>query len=237
MKQTSRIILVVLAIAAILFVRIGHVSAAQISEPEGSHVQKVEVTFTGVIEKMDQNQWVIDGNTIIIDPALAGSFKVGDTVKVEGFLQSDGTVSAKNVELPSGFDDKSNDSNNNSNASNSNDANANSNNNSNDNSVNDNTSVDNSNNSNSNGNTNDNSSVDNNSNSNTNGSVGDNSNQGQADDHGHDSNTNDNHGNDHNSNDSQSHDNNTNEDHGGSGNGNSNDSGSSNSNDDGSNHG
>ena len=87
MKPTPRFFLVLLAIAIVLFAGISQVSAAQISEPTGSSALKIEITYTGVIEKMDQNQWVVNGRIVTVDLAQAGSFQVGDSVKVEGLLQ------------------------------------------------------------------------------------------------------------------------------------------------------
>lgn len=65
-----------------------------------------QVVFTGVIESMDGDQWVIDGQTVKVDPSAVrdGSFKVGDTVKVEAAVAEDGSVTAQRVETPSAAD-------------------------------------------------------------------------------------------------------------------------------------
>jgi hypothetical protein len=214
MKQTSRFLLIVLVLAAVLFARIGTAAAAKILEPAGSSLRSAEVTFTGVIEKMEPGQWVIDGKIVTVSAALVkdGSFTVGDTVKMEGYQLPTGSIIAKSVEPPSGVDDNSNSNDNNSNDANSNDGN------SDDTNIND----DNSGNGNSNDSSiNDNSNDDHNSNSNdahhddnSNGNLSndhhshdDNSNNGG---HGHNDNSSNDNGNDNNSNNHDSNDDNSN---------------------------
>lgn len=65
-----------------------------------------EVIFTGIIESMDGNQWVIDGQTVTVDSSVLkdGPFAVGDTVKVEAAVAEDGSVTAQRVETPSAAD-------------------------------------------------------------------------------------------------------------------------------------
>lgn len=71
----------------------------------GGKVQP-DVIFTGAIESMNGNQWVVNGQTITVDPSVLrdGPFSVGDTVKVEASLAADGSVTAKRVEIPSAAD-------------------------------------------------------------------------------------------------------------------------------------
>ena len=96
-------------------------------------VRAVEVAYTGVIEVINSNEWTINGQTIVVDPLVVrdGPFQVGDTVKVEGEINPDGTFRVSRVEAPSAADlaelpqlgdDNANE---NSNDANSNDANAN----------------------------------------------------------------------------------------------------------------
>ena len=65
-----------------------------------------EIAFTGVIEGMAGDQWVIDGQTVQVDSAIIqnGPFVVGDTVKVEALVAADGSVTANRVESPSAAD-------------------------------------------------------------------------------------------------------------------------------------
>lgn len=65
-----------------------------------------EVVFTGVIESMSADQWVINGQTIQVDQSVIrdGSFVVGDTVKVEAVVAADGSITAQRVESPAAAD-------------------------------------------------------------------------------------------------------------------------------------
>jgi len=132
MKKQSYLLVLVLALTSILISACG--GSAAISAPNatsggGSKPQASPVEFTGVIEAINGDQWSINGQTITVDPAVVrnGPFNVGDTVKVEVNVQSDGSVVVNRVEAP-GIDDNSNDANSNdanSNDGNSNDANSN----------------------------------------------------------------------------------------------------------------
>ena len=65
-----------------------------------------DVVFTGVIESIDGNQWVINGQVIKVDSSVIrdGSFLVGDTVKVEAVVAADGSITAQRVKTPSAAD-------------------------------------------------------------------------------------------------------------------------------------
>lgn len=62
-----------------------------------------EIAFTGVIESMDGDQWVINGQTVKVDSSVLrdGPFVVGDTVNVEASVSQNGSVTAQRVESPS----------------------------------------------------------------------------------------------------------------------------------------
>jgi hypothetical protein len=101
----------------------------------GDKVSASPVEFTGVIESINGNQWVVNGQMITVDPSVVGNgpFVVGDTVKVEVKVQTDGSILVTRVEAPvatgNSNDSNSNDVNSNDangNDTNSNDANANS---------------------------------------------------------------------------------------------------------------
>lgn len=65
-----------------------------------------EVVFTGTIESMNGDQWVINGQTVTVDPSVLqdGPFVTGDSVKVEARVAGDGSVTAQRVESPSAAD-------------------------------------------------------------------------------------------------------------------------------------
>ena len=150
-------------------------------------VRAMEMAYTGVIEAINGNEWTVNGQVLSVDPSVVhdGPFQVGDTVKVEAAVSSDGSITVSRVEAPTAADlaelpqigvgnanENSNDANSNddnSNGENSNDTNANDDNSNDDDNGNNN---DNSNgdddDSNSNGNSNDNEDDDSNSNGNDN---------------------------------------------------------------------
>lgn len=72
----------------------------------GSGKSLSEVIFTGVIESMNGDQWIINGQTIQVASSVLrdGPFAVGDTVKVEASVAADGAVTAQRVETPSTAD-------------------------------------------------------------------------------------------------------------------------------------
>src|SRR6266496_1492988 len=71
----------------------------------GGKVQP-DVIFTGAIESMTGDQWVVNGQTLKVDQSVLrdGPFVVGDTVKVEAAVADDGSVTAQRVETPSAAD-------------------------------------------------------------------------------------------------------------------------------------
>ncbi|MFN8400978.1 MAG: DUF5666 domain-containing protein [Anaerolineales bacterium] len=101
MKKQSYIFLVLVALVAIFVSACGGTAAAENSA--GSDKPRASlVEFTGVIEAIDGNQWTVNGQVITVDPTILrdGPFAVGDTVKVEAEVQSDGSVVITRVEPP-----------------------------------------------------------------------------------------------------------------------------------------
>jgi uncharacterized membrane protein YgcG len=134
MKHVSRSILIVLVLTAVLLSACGAVSAPVSSALSGGKVQAAPVAFIGVVESINGDQWIINGQALTVAPIVLrdGPFAVGDSVKVEGTVNLDGSFTVSRVEAPSGTelselpqfgDDNSNDAN--SNDANSNDANSN----------------------------------------------------------------------------------------------------------------
>jgi len=193
MKTNKRFLFVTVALlAAYVLSACGGVPAASPAEQAAVKVDASLVAYTGTIESITGDQWVVNGQTLTVAPAVVrdGPFQVGDVVKVEGNVNPDGSFTVSRVEAPTASDltelpplgndnanansndDNSNDANANSNDDNSNDDNANAN--SNDDNANLNSNDDNSNDDNANLNSNDDNSNDNgNSNANNNGNSND----------------------------------------------------------------
>jgi hypothetical protein len=104
MKQPIRILVFVLALSTQLVSACGASSEVGAADPAGGgKPQPAPVEFTEMIESINGSQWTINGQTIMVDPAVVrdGPFNVGDTVKIEASVQSDGSVVATRVETPS----------------------------------------------------------------------------------------------------------------------------------------
>ena len=80
--------------------------APSTASPGGDKPLFTEVEFTGVIEGMQGDQWVIDGQTVQVASSAIqdGPFVIGDSVKVEALVAADGSVTARRVESPSAAD-------------------------------------------------------------------------------------------------------------------------------------
>jgi hypothetical protein len=104
MKSTTRILFVLFAlIATFVSACTGIAAAPSQSAPMGGiKPQDMPVEFTGIIESINGNQWVVNGQTITVDPAVVrdGPYQVGDTIKVEVNVQADGSVVVNRVEAP-----------------------------------------------------------------------------------------------------------------------------------------
>ncbi|GEM_PF-5283082 len=71
--------------------------------PPTEETPGAKVEFTGTVESMDGDTWIIDGQTIIVTNAeIKGNIQVGDTVKVEAYLQADGSLAALEISLADG---------------------------------------------------------------------------------------------------------------------------------------
>ncbi|MFN8434797.1 MAG: DUF5666 domain-containing protein [Anaerolineales bacterium] len=117
MKKQSYIFLVLVALVAVFVSACGGAAAATDTSAGSDKPRASLVEFTGVIEAIDGNQWTVNGQVITVDPTILrdGPFAVGDTVKIEAEVQSDGSVVITRVEPPVvavGTDDISNDNSN-----------------------------------------------------------------------------------------------------------------------------
>ncbi len=131
MKKIAHFLVFVLTIATLLLSACG---GSATPNAGGGKVEAIPVAFTGVVESMAGDQWVINGQTVTVDPAVVrdGPFNIGDHVKVEGIVSPDGSFTVSRVETPSAQDlstlpqfGDDNSNTNNSNDANVNDANSN----------------------------------------------------------------------------------------------------------------
>lgn len=97
-------------------------------DDQDEDMDEEEVKLTGVLESMTAGLWVVDGVSFMVDSStkIEGDIQVGDIIKIEGHVQSDGTtILAHEIELEDdssiGSGDDSDDSDDNSGSSGSDD--------------------------------------------------------------------------------------------------------------------
>ncbi len=105
MKKTPRFLMFVLTIFTVL---LGACSgtATPLTSIGGDKVQAMPVAFTGLVQSITGNQWVINGQAITVDPTVVrdGPFNVGDRIKLEGVVNQDGSFTLSGVKTPSAQD-------------------------------------------------------------------------------------------------------------------------------------
>jgi hypothetical protein len=101
MKSKVRYVLVAFVLASML---LGACAGAPATG--ASKVEAASVAYTGTIDSINGNQWIVNGQAITVDPAVIrdGPFKIGDTVKVEVNVNQDGTITVTRIEVPSSTD-------------------------------------------------------------------------------------------------------------------------------------
>ena len=102
MKKISNFLRLVVTITTLLLSACGSAAATSTSEAIGGSVAPISVAFIGMVDSMAGDQWVINGQTVTVsvDAIQDGPFNIGDEVKVEGVVSSDGSFAVSNVKLP-----------------------------------------------------------------------------------------------------------------------------------------
>lgn len=100
--KTIKFLRVVIVLLGILLSACAPAASSSAAGNGGGGKGLADVIVSGVIESMNGNQWVINGQTVQVDSSVLrdGSFAVGDTVKVEASKSDDGTVIAQRVGTP-----------------------------------------------------------------------------------------------------------------------------------------
>ena len=120
--KNIRFLTFVLAIATVILSACGAAAATPNAAPEAAvntNAASMPVAFVGIVDSITGDQWVISGTTVTVDASMIrnGPFNVGDQVKVEGFVNPDGSFTVSKLETPApketatspAFDDNSND--------------------------------------------------------------------------------------------------------------------------------
>lgn len=103
MKKNTRFILYgLMVIAAMSLAACGAALPAGVEAKLSADGQSAKVEFTGVVDSIASDQWVISGQTLLItsQTSIDDSILVGNTVKVEATVTADGKVTANKIELP-----------------------------------------------------------------------------------------------------------------------------------------
>ena len=104
MKQI-RFLTFVLVVGTLILSACGAGLATSTVAPATATSAKVEampVSFVGIVESITGDQWVISGTTVTVDASIVrdGPFGVGDRIKIEGFVNPDGSLTVSRVETP-----------------------------------------------------------------------------------------------------------------------------------------
>ena len=102
MKKISRFLLFVLMMATLVLSACGGNAVTPAATGGGGKVEPIPVAFIGLVESIAGDQWVLNGQTVTVSPGVIrdGPFHVGDQVKVEGLVHSDGSFAVSKVEVP-----------------------------------------------------------------------------------------------------------------------------------------
>lgn len=106
MKKSLRFTLLSITVLAAYVLSACGGAAPAVSQPSSNpsamdapKVLAVEVAFSGTVESMNGNQWVVDGKTVTVEPqTVADTVQVGDLVRVQGKVNQDGTVASTRVQ-------------------------------------------------------------------------------------------------------------------------------------------
>jgi uncharacterized membrane protein YgcG len=103
--KNIRLLTFVLIIGTLVLSACGAAAATPTAAPQPAKSAKVDampVSFVGIVDSIAGDQWVISGTTVTVNASVVrdGPFDVGDQVKVEGFVNSDGSFTISRVESP-----------------------------------------------------------------------------------------------------------------------------------------
>jgi hypothetical protein len=75
-------------------------------ESNENHEDGSEMEFTGMVESIGPESWTVDGKTLAItlETKIKGTIIVGDSVKVEAYVNLDGTLTAHEIEKEESHD-------------------------------------------------------------------------------------------------------------------------------------
>jgi hypothetical protein len=103
--KNIRFFIFVLTLATLVLSACGAVTATPTAAPQvdqSTNVAAMPISFVGIVDSIAGDQWVISGTNVTVDASIVrnGPFNVGDQVKVEGFVNPDGSFTLSRVETP-----------------------------------------------------------------------------------------------------------------------------------------
>jgi len=101
-KSTRLLLLGVVSLAAVFMAACNAALPAGAEAKLSADGQSAQVEFTGVVDSIAADQWVVSGQALLVTPqtVIDGSISAGDTVKVYATVTIDGAVTADKIELP-----------------------------------------------------------------------------------------------------------------------------------------
>jgi len=110
-KSAGSVLLTVVVLAAYVLSACGAAPAAAPLAPAdqsatgGSKSQAVVIAFTGTVESINGNQWVVGGRTVTVnDKSLPdANVKVGDLITVEGTIAQNGVIATTHIAAAPAF--------------------------------------------------------------------------------------------------------------------------------------
>jgi hypothetical protein len=101
-KSTRFILFGIVSIVAVFMAACNAALPAGAEAKLSADGQSAQVEFTGVVDSIAADQWVVSGQLLIVTPqtVIDGSISVDNTVKVYATVTADGAVTADKIELP-----------------------------------------------------------------------------------------------------------------------------------------
>jgi Domain of unknown function (DUF5666) len=101
-KSTRFILFGILTLAAVFMAACNAALPAGAEGKLSADGQSALVEFTGVVDSIAADQWVVSGQALLITPqtVIDGSIGIGNNVKVYATVTADGAVTADKIELP-----------------------------------------------------------------------------------------------------------------------------------------
>jgi uncharacterized OB-fold protein len=101
-KSTRFILFGILTLAAVFMAACNAALPAGAEGKLSADGQSAQVEFTGVVDSIAADQWVVSGQALLITPqtVIDGSIGIGNNVKVYATVTADGAVTADKIELP-----------------------------------------------------------------------------------------------------------------------------------------